>query len=80
MSCVVFCWEGEVWLPCDSQVEGKGLALCGEGDSDMHIQHWDVCCVPWRNWKEELRSQVRCWLPEGGFRRGRNWERRSKRL
>ena len=32
MSCVVFCWEGEVQLPWDSQVEGKGIAMCGEGD------------------------------------------------
>ena len=65
---------------CDSQVEDKGIAMCGEGDSDMYIQHWDVCCVYWKNWKEELRRQVRCWLPEGGFRRGCNWERRSRRL
>ena len=64
----------------DSQDEGKGISLCEEGDSDMHIQHWDVCCVHWKNWKEELRRRVRCWLPEGGFRRGCNWERRSRRL
>ena len=54
--------------------------MCDEGDSDMHIQHWDVCCVYWKNWKEELRRWVRCWLSEVGFRRGRNWERRSRRL
>ena len=64
-------------MPCNSQVEGKGIAACGEGDSDMHVQHWDVSCVYWKNWKEELRRWVRCWLPEEGFRRGRNWERRS---
>ena len=67
-------------MPCNSQVEGKGIAVCGEGDSGMHVQHWDVCGVYWKNWKEELRRQVRCWLPEGGFRRGHNWERRSRRL
>ena len=53
MSCVVFCWGGEVQLPCDNQVEGKGIAMCGEGDSDMHIQHWDVLCV-----LEELERRV----------------------
>ena len=56
-------------MPSRSQVEGKGIAMCGERASDMHIQYWDVCCVYWKNWKEELRRQVRCWLPEGGFRR-----------
>ena len=25
-------------MPCDNQVEGKGIAMCGEGDSDTHIQ------------------------------------------
>ena len=60
MSYVVFCWEGEVQLPCDSQAEGKQIAVCGEGDSDMHTYPWDVCGVHWKNWKEELRRQVRC--------------------
>ena len=45
-------------------MEGKGIALCSDGDSDMHIQHWDVCCVCWKNWKEELRRGVRCQLSE----------------
>ena len=72
MSCIVFCWEGKVQLSCDSQVEGKGIAMYGEGDSDMHIQHWDVCCVYWKNYKEELRRRVTCWLPEADFRRGCN--------
>ena len=67
-------------MPYDKQVEGKGIAMCGEGDSDMHIQHLDVYCVYWKNWKEELRRQVRFWLSEVGFRRGRNWESRSRRL
>ena len=61
-------------MPCDNHVEGKGIALCGDGDSDMHIQQWDVCCVCWKNWKEELRRRVRCRLSEGGFRRGHSWE------
>ena len=51
-------------MPCDNHVEGKGIALCSDGDSDMHIQHWDVCCVCWKNWKEELRRGVRCQLSE----------------
>ena len=42
MSYGVFCWGGEVQLPCDNQVESKGIAMCSDGDSDMHIQHWDV--------------------------------------
>ena len=28
----------------------------------------------------ELKRRVRCWLSEGGFRRGCNWEKRSIRL
>ena len=51
ISCVVFCWEGKVQLSCDSQVEGKGIAMYGEGDRDLHIQHWDVCRVYWKNQK-----------------------------
>ena len=47
-------------MPCDSQAEGKQIAVCGEGDSDMHTYPWDVCGVHWKNWKEELRRQVRC--------------------
>ena len=67
-------------MPRDSQAEGKGIAVCGEGDSGVHVQHQDVCCVYWKNWKAELRRRVRCWLSEGGFRIGCNWERRSRRL
>ena len=66
-------------MPYDSQVEGKGIAMCGEGDSDTHIQHWDVLCVL-EELEGELRRQVKCWLSEGGFRRGCNWEKRSIRL
>ena len=40
-------------MPCDNQVEGEGVAMCGEGDSDMHIQHWDVLCA-----LEELERRV----------------------
>ena len=54
--------------------------LCAEGDSDVHVQHWDVCCVYWKSWKAELKRWVRCWLSEGGFRTGYNWERRSRHL
>ena len=53
--------------------------MCGEGDSDTHIQHWDVLRVL-EELEGELRRQVKCWLSEGGFRRGCNWERRSRRL
>ena len=38
-------------------MEGKGIALCGDGDSDMHIQQWDVCCVCWKNWKEDFKRE-----------------------
>ena len=41
--------------------------LCAEGDSDVHVQHWDVCCVYWTSWKAELKRWVRCWLSEGGL-------------
>ena len=27
MSCAVFCWEGEWSLPCNSQLEGKGIVM-----------------------------------------------------
>ena len=40
-------------MPYDKQVEGKGLAMCGEGDSDMHIQHGCMLCV-----LEELERRV----------------------
>ena len=40
-------------MPCDNQVEGEGVAMCGEGDSDTHIQHWDVLCA-----LEELERRV----------------------
>ena len=46
----------------------------------QYTQHTSQCCVYWKNCKEELRRWVRCWLPEGGFRRGRNWEWRSRCL
>ena len=67
-------------MPCDTHVEGKGMALCGDGGSGVHVQHWDVCCVCWKNWKEELRRQVRFSLSEGAFRRGRSGERRFRHL
>ena len=67
MSCVVFCWGGEVERPCDSQAEGKGIAVCGEGDSGGHVQHWDVGCVHWKSWKGELRKAGKMLVARGRF-------------
>ena len=77
--CSFFVGEGRYSCPMTNRLKVREL-LCVVRETVTCISNMDACCVYWKNWKEELRRQVRFWLSEVGFRRGRNWESRSRRL